>query len=296
MTELPRVGLVGAGAVGSLLAAALLHNSVPFTWVVRNPQRRDELAGFTLQVSGKQHTLAAPRGSIITDAAALPACDWTLVAVKAHHVDSVLGALPPHASGKVLVVANGLHTSAYHLGLLYGGTRVAGSVLHLTTDSTLLVGALPGIAEAAPELTPLLSTPWLRCGANEVIVKRMWHKLCLNCVINPLSALLDRPNGELLAWADSPLAQGVLAEVSAVAAATHGKLWSYSPGTLQRALIELISATTANSSSMREDMHAGRETEISRLNLAVADLGDSLGIPCALTRALGIMINAIANR
>jgi 2-dehydropantoate 2-reductase len=296
MIEQLRIGLIGAGAVGSLFATALLYNKVPFSWVVRNPQRRTELDCLDLQHGSQQLHFELPPDVLVDCTASLPACDWTLVAVKAHHVETVLAALPAHASGKVLVAANGLHTGAHHLGLLYGGARLLRGKLSLTPDSKLLVGGLPGVADAAPEVVPLLMAPWLRCGANEVIIKRMWHKLCLNCVINPLSALLDRPNGELLAWADAPLAQGVLAEIAAVAEAELGTLWSYSAGTLRRALVELISSTATNSSSMREDLHAGRETEISRLNLAVADLGDGLGHPCPLARALGIMITAITNK
>ncbi len=295
MTKQPRIGLIGAGAVGSLLAASLLHNTVPFKWVVRNPQRREALAHFTIQVDFKADTLAIPVGTVISTTGSLPPCDWTIIAVKAQQVAGVLAALPTHAAVRVLIAANGLQTAPHHLGLLYGGARWHHGILHITPDSKLFTGALPGARDAGPQLVPWLTSPWLRCGANEVIVKRMWHKLCLNCVINPLSALLDRPNGELLAWIDSPVINGVLAEGSKVAAAELGNLWSYSVTTLRKSLLQLIMATGSNSSSMREDIRAHRETEISCMNLAVARIGVARNIPCPLTRALGIMIEAITN-
>ena len=50
MPESVRVLLVGAGPVGSLLAAALAENGAHFDWHVRNPGRRSELAkGFAFQ-------------------------------------------------------------------------------------------------------------------------------------------------------------------------------------------------------------------------------------------------------
>jgi 2-dehydropantoate 2-reductase len=296
MAEVPRINLIGAGAVGSLLAASLSYNELPFHWVVRNPARRAELMQFLIHTNGEQIRFQFPQERIITTVGRLPSSDWTIIATKAHQVDSVLSTLPADAANKLLVVGNGLHEGAYHLGLLYGGSRLIRGNLITTSDSKLLLGALPGAAEASPEMLRCLTTPWLLCGANEVIAKRMWHKLCLNCVINPLSALLDRPNGELMAWTDSPLIPGVIGEVSAVAALALGRLWSYGNDSIYRDLFELLARTSQNSSSMREDLRGGRETEISRMNLAVAELGEHQGQPCPLTRALGIMIAAITNR
>ena len=295
MAVKPRINLVGGGAVGSLLASALLTNEIPFTWVVRSAQRRENLGQFVIQCDGQAEALDTGLVHFVASVQNLPTSDWTLVAVKAHQVGEVLANLPSVAASQVLVVANGLHRGAHHLGLFYGGVRLAGSTLHVTPHSTLLLGALPGVSEEAPALVPWLTAPWLKCGANEVIAKRMWHKLCLNCVINPLSALLDRPNGELLAWADAPLVHRVITEVSTVAQSDLGRLWSYSSQSMHKAMLQLLTSTASNSSSMREDIHAKRETEISHLNLAVAELGMANAIACPMTHALGIMVEAVTN-
>jgi 2-dehydropantoate 2-reductase len=195
-----------------------------------------------------------------------------------------------------LVAANGLHEGCFHLGLLYGGAYLDPPRLACGAGAKLLVGALPGTEERVAELVELLGTPWLVVGGHEEIVKRMWHKLVLNCVANPLSGLLDCINGKLLPHLEAPLVHGLLGEAERVARRVVGETWTFGGAALHQALRELLEATAENSSSMREDLRAGRETEIERLNLAVAETGLRLGLPCPLNEGLGRMVFLLAGQ
>ncbi len=291
-----RIGLVGAGAVGSLLAATLAQNGQRFHWAERDKARRRALTSLRCKIGGADLEFAGDQWELVDDASAFPAeLDWAIVAVKAPQVGGVVGALRDR-DWQVLVVANGLHTCPVHLGLLYGGARIDGAVLRATATSRLVMGPLGGIRDRAPELTGVLTTPWLVAGAKEEIGTRMWHKLALNCVVNPLTALLDCPNGELANAGESRLIRGLLAEVAGVAAAELGERWGYTGEHLFRDLVRLIDETAANSSSMREDLRAGRETEINYLNLAVAATGGRRGIPCPVNQRIGDMICLVANK
>ena len=112
-------------------------------------------------------------------------------------------------------------------------------------------------------------------------------KAAMNCVVNPLTALQDIPNGELLRQLDKPQVTGLLQELRAVLSACAPLREPLRMADLRAELRELLQATAGNSSSMREDLKAHRETEISRLNLALASAGEAAGIPCPRLRELG---------
>ena len=66
MTEGINIGLIGAGAVGSLLAATFVNNGRDVNWVVRNADRRQELRYLTLGLPDQQldlGALAVPAGN-----------------------------------------------------------------------------------------------------------------------------------------------------------------------------------------------------------------------------------------
>lgn len=295
MAEL-RIGLVGAGAVGNLLAATLAQNRQRFHWTERNPARRRSLTSLNCRFGDTECSFGDEYWELVDDVDVLPAeLDWVVVAVKAPQVAEVVDALVDRDC-QVLVVANGLHQHPVHLGLLYGGARIDGGALRATASSKLVIGPLAGVEDRAPELIRCLTAPWLVAGAKEEIETRMWHKLALNCVVNPLTALLDCPNGELASAGDSRLMRGLLGEVASVAGAELGKRWGYTADHLAKDLGRLIGETAANSSSMREDLRAGRETEIGFLNLAVAEAGRCRGIPCPLNQRIGDMICLVTNK
>jgi 2-dehydropantoate 2-reductase len=296
MTSELKIGLIGGGAVGSLLASALVHNRVAAHWVVRNPARRHQLKHLTLSLPDRRLELDCGRLKIGREIAELPTdLDWLILAVKAHQVDDVLAAGAPLAADNTLVVANGLHAFKAHLGLLYGGARLADGALEACAENRLVMGLLGTGAERAPQLVEPLTAPWLTAGCKEEIAVRMWHKLALNCVVNPLTALLDCPNGDLPLSRESRLIGGLLDEIGAVAAAELGERWGYTTEHLRAALGQLVATTADNSSSMREDLRQGRATEISKLNLAVAAAGEQNGRPCPLNSRLGDMIFLITN-
>lgn len=95
------------------------------------------------------------------------------------------------------------------------------------------------------------------------IVTSQWLKLAVNCVINPLSAIYDVANGEINSEAFSRSIGKVLQEVVDVAGQQGISL---SLDILKNRIKQVAQATARNSSSMRCDMLAGRETEIDYIN------------------------------
>ncbi|MCJ7432840.1 MAG: 2-dehydropantoate 2-reductase, partial [Anaerolineales bacterium] len=99
----------------------------------------------------------------------------------------------------------------------------------------------------------------------------VWGKLVVNAAINPLTALLDVPNGELLKRPSAREAMSALAlEVADVAAAEHIRLPFDDP---VKATEDVARKTAANHSSMLQDIRRGAPTEINAICGAVVEIG-----------------------
>jgi 2-dehydropantoate 2-reductase len=293
----PQLAIIGAGAVGSLIAISVASNERTAYWVEHDSQRRDQVEHLTLLLEGTRFPVETSRLVLCASVAELPPdLAWVIICVKAQHVDGVLTALPTDCAARVLVIANGLHEHSEHVGLLYGGACLTGGELHVTPASELVTGRLAGEAGASAGLGNTLGASWLAVAQSPDIAVQMWHKLAMNCVINPLTALADCVNGELPLADDSPWFASLVEETHAVAQAVLGERWPYSVPELMAAVRQLALATATNSSSMREDLRRGRGTEISRLNLAVAALGHRYGVDCPTHVEVAHMIFLLTNK
>ncbi|MGN7454986.1 ketopantoate reductase family protein [Paenibacillus pasadenensis] len=177
-----------------------------------------------------------------------------------------------------------------------GALRVgAREVVHAGAGE-LHYGPAPG-ADGSASADPLLAG-WRqalqRAGiaaflSNDV-EDRIYRKLLLNAVINPLTALLDVPNGRLPEHPQGSRLMKALHEeslsilVSAGFAAT-GEEWER--------LLDVCRRTAANTSSMLADVRAGRPTEIASINGELARLAARHGVPAPLNEAAAALVHAL---
>jgi 2-dehydropantoate 2-reductase len=112
----------------------------------------------------------------------------------------------------------------------------------------------------------------------------LWGKLAINAGINPLTALLEVPNGFL---AENPSARTLMeaaaTEVEALARALQISL-PYEDAA--RRAYQVALATSANDSSMLQDVQKGRPTELQAINGAVVRLGRQAGVPVPVNGAM----------
>ncbi|MHA7963780.1 ketopantoate reductase family protein [Paenibacillus sp. CAU 1782] len=126
--------------------------------------------------------------------------------------------------------------------------------------------------------------------SNE-IHNRIFHKLLINSVINPLTALFDVSNGELPKHTRRlELMKGLHAESQEILIAAgmeaRPKAWEE--------LLAVCGNTSQNISSMLSDVRNGKETEIQSINGAILSLGNQYGKPAPLNRAVTDLIAALA--
>ncbi|WP_051236573.1 ketopantoate reductase family protein [Paenibacillus pinihumi] len=119
---------------------------------------------------------------------------------------------------------------------------------------------------------------------------RIYQKLLINSVINPLTALYQVRNGELpedpvrLKLMRALYEEGIHI-VRAAGMTCSGKEWEM--------LLEVCRNTALNESSMFRDVRSGRETEIDSINGGLAALGREFGLPAPLNAAMLSMVKAL---
>ena len=119
----------------------------------------------------------------------------------------------------------------------------------------------------------------------------IWGKLVINAAINPLTALLQVPNGELLSRPKARKVMGALArETAEVAKAEHVHLPFSNP---VDAAEDVARKTAANLSSMFQDVRRGAQTEIDAICGAVTMRGEKHGIRTPYNRACWRLVRAI---
>lgn len=201
--------------------------------------------------------------------------------------------------GLAITLQNGLGNREILAGMLGQKRAVLGST---TTGATLLG---PGLAkpggegtisiESHPGIAPLLAA--LRSARFKVETvddarSLVWNKLVINSAINPLTALLRIPNGQLL---ERPSARALLRslakETAAVAIAEQARLAGADP---VKSVEAVALKTAANHSSMFQDIQRGAPTEIDAICGAVTRAGRRHNIPTPINQACWQLVQALA--
>jgi 2-dehydropantoate 2-reductase len=225
--------------------------------------------------------------------------DLALVLVKSWQTiraaDQLSRLLTP--DGVVLTLQNGLG-NAEILQKQLGQDRVAQGV---TTYGATLLGpgkVRPGgegiiTIQDHPRLNTLLQI-FQKCGLKTQVVSDLtglvWGKLVINVGINPLTALLEVKNGQLLESPQSIELMGLAArEAAAVAQKLDISLNFDDP---VKAVMAVAEATAGNMSSMLQDIKRGAPTEIEALCGEVIRWGEAVNLPTPVNQLLYLLIKA----
>ncbi|MFB6174338.1 MAG: ketopantoate reductase family protein [Halobacteriales archaeon] len=288
------VVVVGAGSLGSLLGG-LLAREHAVTLVGRDPHvsavRREGL-----RVTGAREFAVSPAARTdLGDATA----DIALVTVKAFDTEGAAATLADADVGAVCSLQNGLGNEerlAAHLdppilaGVTTFGARLEGpGVVECTGVGDVTVGPH---ADAPLEAAERAGAAFRAAGTEATVVgdprPALWEKLAVNAGINPVTALARIENGALADGPAAELAERAAREVAAVARAEGIDLDGADAVGALRAVVE---RTAANTSSMRQDVEAGRPTEIDALNGAVAERAPE-GVDTPVNATLAALVRA----
>jgi len=291
-----RIGVLGAGALGTLFAYNLSSRTSCEVWLLARSPLPNQVSVVDAGTA-RVHVSTSPAEPV----------DLLLVMVKAYATADALrwaaGAIGPQTVA--LTLQNGLgnpEALAEALGpervlagtTAQGATLLApGQVRHGGAGPTHLAPWAPGglAAARAAEVADLLTTAGLPTTVAPDPRPLIWAKLAVNCGINALTAILRVPNGELLGRPGARrLMEAAAAEAGAVAAAA-GITLAEDP--VERVL-QVARATAANRSSMLQDVERGRRTEVDAINGAVAERGRALGVPAPVNAALFDLVRSLS--
>ncbi len=202
------------------------------------------------------------------------------------------------SDGLALTLQNGL-VNFEILAEALGSKRVA---LGTTTAGATLLG--PGLVKPAgngsvsiqahPHLGQLPSALRLAGFKVEMIQDAqalLWSKLVINSAINPLTALLRVPNGELLRRPTARALMRALAEETAAIAAAEGIHLAFEDAA---AAVEGVARETAgNYSSMLQDVQRGAPTEIDAICGAIVQTAQRQGRAAPLNEACWRLVAAV---
>ncbi|KAK2841682.1 hypothetical protein FQN49_006016 [Arthroderma sp. PD_2] len=160
----------------------------------------------------------------------------------------------------------------------------------------------PMLAPTSAYLMKMLTqAPELTCiSTNSTdLLQLQLEKLAINCVINPLTQLMDCQNGDTLYnYNLSRVQRLLLIEISAVICAlpelqgVPGIQARFGPERLRTLAVSVARRTAENTSSMLQDSRIGKETEIEYINGYIVKRGEEIGLRCALNYMVMQLVQA----
>jgi len=299
-----RICVVGCGAVGSLFAANLAQLDDVEVWAYDLDQAHvDAINEDGLRLSGQGEVLGRLRAT--TDADAVPACDFGLVATKAMHTSSAIGATA-HAfeNGAVCSVQNGLGNEeaiAEDVSRVIRGTTFpAGRLLepgHVQWDvrGDTTIGPFepnPANLDQVQALADALTRAGMPTSAVGDARGPQWRKVIFNAATNPVGALTGLTHGRVC---EDPglraLVSGLVDEGKAVAVAEGIELDADPEELIDHAAKPEVAYD--HKASMLQDVEARRQTEIDYLNGGIASFGEQRGIATPLNRAILALVKGV---
>jgi 2-dehydropantoate 2-reductase len=279
------VAVLGPGAVGGFLAAALARAGTPVVVVAR-----EETAAVVARDG--LHVESARLGTFTVRPAAVAALDTPadvlLVATKAPALDAALERVRAGA-GLVVPLLNGVEHVARLRERL--GERVAAGSIRIAAERTApgrIVHTSPAfrveLAPARPEVEALahaLRGAEVPCAVLGSEAEVLWSKLTRLCPLALTTAAFGVPVGEVRAHPRRRLALGdAVDEVAAVARAEGAAV---DPDAI---LAELAELAPGHTSSLARDVAAGREHELDAIGGAVLRAAARHGLACPAVAGL----------
>ena len=293
----PTVAIVGAGAIGTVVADALSDRATVTL------ARRGTEVPMSIQLGADIRRVdaavaAAPEG--------LGPVDWVVVTVKAQDTPAIGPWLDVLVGPQTTVVMlqNGIG-HAERVGEWVPASRVVPGIVYIAAEKVqpdLVVcrdlGALALAAESttaaslAAEFAALVDAR-LSVRLARDFVTESWSKLAINSALNSVTALTDRTMEVTGDAGARPLIHALLAEAAQVAAAEGARL----PADAADLFLAHMDALPRDSAtSMLLDRRAGRALEHDFLTGAVIAAADRHGLPVAMLRMVHGLVDALDPR
>jgi len=299
-----RIAVVGPGALGCLIAGFLKSRTKEEIWLIdKSPERAKRIREEGIRIEGLSTVSATV--DISADPKEVGPCDLVILCVKSYSTEDACKDIKDLVSEKtfILTLQNGIG-NVQVLDDYFGPERVIagvtnhgatllgqGHVRHAGKGDTI-IGMSKGktlgpIKDAAAILT--------KCGLETKISKDIdsiiWSKLVINVGINALTGITRLKNGMLIKHIGArDILRNAVQEAVKIIKRKRIKLSYDDP--IQK-VESVCKSTTANVSSMLQDILNSKRTEIDYINGAIMRQGKALGIPTPVNEVLTNLIKTI---
>jgi 2-dehydropantoate 2-reductase len=309
-----KVLIAGAGAIGGYIGACLARADVDVVLFARGPHLQAmRERGLRVQSGDGDFEV---RPNVTGDLSTVGISDLVFIGVKAHSLPALAPGLRAVFGPDTVVVStqNGIpwwyfehhggELDGYRLERVDPGGQIAAAIEHRRVVGSLAYFATeivePGVirhtvgnritlgepdgsrSERCRQIAEVLAAAGLRCPVTTRIRDEIWVKLLGNVAFNPISALTG---GTLVEMVRHPELSRVIRDVMQEAEAVAAKLGIELPISIDQRIAG-AEKIGAHKTSMLQDYEAGRPMEIEAVVGAAVELGDRLGVPMPVTRAL----------
>jgi 2-dehydropantoate 2-reductase len=294
--KVPNVLIVGSGAIGLLWYSHLyLHSQGQANTYIFQSSKRSTIPTWFNFTDLQKNTHQIPTQTFNQHPAECHSTirhnkplsfDVILVCVKSYQLDNAIEDIRPFITANTIVITshNGLgalnkssiamlsNKNVWNLLTTHGCLKsTPQDIIHTGSGVSDL-----GIQFGSPskhiieQTTQLLNAALPNVNWCHTLLEKQWLKLAINCVINPITALFDIKNGDVVnAKFDETISQ-IVDEIVQVASAENISL---DKGALLNTISVVAEKTANNSSSMRCDINGKRATEIAYINGYIHKLG-----------------------
>ena len=316
-----RMGVIGLGAIGGVIAARLLRSAAAgetIALAAGSDRAADAIRRGGLRVQGERAVLAPQLLGATLPGQGAP-YDLMLLCTRTDASDRALAAAAPLLAedGALVCVQNGLPEE--RAAARIGPARTLGAVIGWSASSDgygeyvvtgggkFILGAAGGAMDKLERARTVLERAFpVRVTSN--LAGARWTKLAFNCALSTLCAISGLDFGHLAARLDARrLALRIVGEAVAVAEARRVDLervvgldprWfrpGAIPAAIQHALIWLAASRRPRQrSGMLQRLLAGRPAgQVDDLNGAVAEAARQAGLPAPLNARLRDLVHAI---
>jgi 2-dehydropantoate 2-reductase len=304
------VAVVGAGAIGTWLGAALARAGHDVALIARGPHLDAMRAAGGVTLGGEHVPLLA-----VGEPAEIGPVDAVILSVKAHDQAAAGAAMVPLLGPHTPIVSaqNGIPWWYFHGHPVHPSRRVEavdpGGAVTAVLDPARAIGlvvylgarvAAPGVVETRPEAGLVIGEPDGSTSARLTAIAdaledagfpvrrtpdirtELWTKLMGNAAFNPISILTRAGLGTM---ASDPGVRAVAARVMAETVEVAGALGA-APAISIDDRLAITARLGDHKTSTLQDLEAGRRLELAAITGAVVELADLTGVAAPTLRTV----------
>lgn len=300
-----KIAIVGPGALGCLVAGLLKARAKEDVWLLDNcAERAKRIGDDCIKIEGLSGAFHI-QVKTSADPKEIGPCDLVIICVKSYSTDDACKNIKDLVSKEtyVLTLQNGIgniqvlndHFGAERViaGVTNHGATLLGDghVRHAGKGDTTIGSASGKILRPIKEIADLLSKAGLETKVSKDINSVVWSKLVINVGINALTGITRLRNGMLIEYDGTrEILRSAVQESVKIIKRKRIKLSYDDP--IQK-VESVCKATSANVSSMLQDIMNNKRTEIDFINGAITRQGKALGIPTPVNEVLTSLIKTI---